>query len=93
MCFCYKLDPKNPHVGSSLAGKVLLFGFRDAKNKTKVEIEVAQVLFNDQRMENQKFSSQITFSTRGIIKVLRARLMRGKHIYWSANDLIFFFLS
>ena len=25
-----------------------------------------------------------------MIKVLRARLMRGKPMYWSANDLIYF---
>ena len=58
----------NPYLGHSLAKTPCLggkgsfsIGVYTVKNKTKAEIKAAQALFNEQRLEKRKLSSQVNF--------------------------------
>ena len=59
---------KNPYLGHRLAEIPCLgregsfsIGVHIVKNKTKAEIKAAQALFNEQKIEKRKLSSQVNF--------------------------------
>lgn len=79
----------DPSLGPSSANAPCLSGegsfpvwIHIANNKTNAETETAQTLFNGQTMHRQELGSQINFSLGGNQgKILKARLLRGRHMY------------